>query len=68
MPERIEPITIHAAIAGEIYLAIEKLGGSPELLSIIGSYGDTLDDQDVLDALRLYNETGKALIEKGDRH
>ena len=59
---------LRAKIGTQLYRAIEALGGSPDLLAIIGSYGDTLDDQDVLDALRLYNETGKALIEKSDKH
>ena len=53
-----------AKIAGELYKAIDALGGSPDLLSIIGSYGDTLDDQDVLDALVSYNATGKAMLEQ----
>ena len=53
-----------AKIVGELYKAIEALGGSPDLLSIIGSYGDTLDDQEILDALVTYNATGKAMLEQ----
>lgn len=51
-------------IAGELYKAIEALGGSTDLLAIVGSYGDTLDDQDVLDALISYNATGRAMLEQ----
>jgi hypothetical protein len=47
-----------AAIAREIYRAMEKLGAPMQLLSLIGSYGDTLDDEHVLAYLRSYNETG----------
>ena len=55
---------LRAKIAGELYRAIEVLGGSPDLLSIVGSYGDTLLDQEILDALVSYNETGKAMLEQ----
>jgi hypothetical protein len=47
-----------AAIANEIYKAMEKLGAGPELLGIVGSYGDTLEDEDVLDSLKRFNEAG----------
>ena len=46
---------LRAEIATEIYRACEKLGAGPELLSIIGSYGDTLSDEDVLAFLKEYN-------------
>jgi hypothetical protein len=52
------------AIASELYKAFERLDASPELLSIIGSYGDTLDDKEILELLRVYNETGKVLNER----
>lgn len=48
-------------IANEIYKAVARLTDDPELLSILGSYGDTLDDTDILDLLRSYNETGQTL-------
>ena len=35
---------LRAQIANEIYIAMERLGADPNLLSIVGSYGDTLDD------------------------
>lgn len=42
-------------IARQIYIACERLGAEPDLLSIIGSYGDTLEDQDILDLMIEYN-------------
>jgi hypothetical protein len=47
---------IKAQIGLELYEAARKLGAKSDLLSIIGSYGDTLSDQEVLDALRQWNE------------
>ncbi len=48
-------------IARELYAALERLGADAELLSIVGSWGDTLDEAEVLSMLREYNATGKAL-------
>jgi hypothetical protein len=42
-------------ISKELYEAIKSLGGGAELLSIVGSYGDTLDDDEVLSQLRTWN-------------
>jgi hypothetical protein len=42
-------------------IAMELLGADPELLSIVGSWRDTLDDAEVLSMLREYNATGKVL-------
>jgi hypothetical protein len=42
-------------IASELYQAIKHLNGGGELLSIVGSYGDTLDDDDVLRQLQTWN-------------
>lgn len=38
----------NCAITGEIYKAFEKRGAGPDFLCIIRSWGDTLDDADVL--------------------
>ena len=46
-------------IVREIYKAVSNLGASPCLLAAIGSWGDTLDDPDVLDSFKIYNETGE---------
>jgi hypothetical protein len=50
-----------ALIVGEIYAALERLGADPELLSIVGSWRDTLDDAEVLALLQRYNAMGRAL-------
>lgn len=49
-------------IAGELHEAARKLGAKSDLLSIIGSYGDTLNDDEVLDALRQWNEAYPAQV------
>lgn len=46
---------VRAQIVGEIYAALERLDTDEELLSIIGSWRDTLDDREVLSLLRDYN-------------
>jgi len=52
---------ITARIADEIHTALERLDADAELLAIVGSWGDTLEDADVLALLRDYNATGKTL-------
>ncbi len=46
---------LKAQIADEIRAALERLDADAELLAIVGSWGDTLDDADVLSMLRDYN-------------
>lgn len=53
----------------------EEMGFPRHLLGIIGSWGDTLEDSEVLAMLKRWNETGKVLDEvyastrsKGVRH
>jgi hypothetical protein len=53
---------IKAQIADELYTALERLGADEELLSVVGSWRDTLDDAEVLALLREYNATGKVLL------
>ncbi len=48
-------------IARELYVALERLNAEAELLAIVGSWRDTLDDGEVLSMLREYNAAGKAL-------
>lgn len=47
-------MTTTRQIATELYRAIRVLGGGAHLLSIVGSYGDTLDDDEVLTMLRAW--------------
>jgi len=44
-----------AEIAIEIYEAVRHLNARSDLLTIIGSWGDTMDDEWVVDALRQWN-------------
>ena len=46
-----------AKIAHELYEAVRKLEGDSDLLCILGSYGDTVDDDDVLERLRQWNSS-----------
>jgi len=43
------------AIIQEVYRAAEKLGARSDLLCILGSWGDTLEDADILSMLRDWN-------------
>jgi hypothetical protein len=47
-----EHLTIEQQIRAEIYCALEVLGADRELLGTIGSWGDTLDDAEVLSLLK----------------
>jgi ClpX C4-type zinc finger len=46
------------AIATELYLALDGIEAPPDLFGIIGSWGDTLTDEEVLEHLRQFNATG----------
>lgn len=50
-----DPMKIHWLIKGELYRACEKLGAGRDLLSIIGSYGDTLEPDEILSMLQEWN-------------
>jgi hypothetical protein len=45
-------------IAAVIYEIMLGMGAKPELLAIIGSYGDTLEDAEMLDLLQDYASCG----------
>jgi hypothetical protein len=49
-------------IARELCRALKTLGASGELLSTVGSYGDTLDDEDVLALLGSWNAKTMPLV------
>jgi hypothetical protein len=44
-------------ITAELYRALEELGAKSDLLSIVGSWGDSLSDEQVLSMLRAWNAT-----------
>lgn len=50
------PNAIDDIIRAEIYKALETLGADIELLGAVGSWKDTLEDLDVLDLLKDWNE------------
>lgn len=55
---------IKSAIASELYKALERLGADPELLSIVGSWNDTLSDPEILELLKAWNQTEKVIHER----
>jgi hypothetical protein len=52
---KIEAADVHYAIGREIYTILERLGCGSDPLSIVGSYGDTMSDLEVLELLMQYN-------------
>lgn len=48
--------TIRAELLTEINRAARRLGAKSDLLALIGSWGDTLSDEDVLHGLRRWND------------
>jgi hypothetical protein len=52
---------LKADIAHELYVALDRLGASEELLAVVGSWRDTLSDEDTLVMLREFNATGRVL-------
>jgi hypothetical protein len=49
-------------ITVELYKAVATHTGDRCLLAMIGSWGDTLDDADILDGLKRYNEMGECFV------
>lgn len=49
-------------IVRQIYAALTLLGAPMELLALVGSWGDTLDDEDVLDQLEQWNAREEAAL------
>jgi hypothetical protein len=50
------------AIVRELYKAVGSLTDDPSLLSCIGSWGDTMDDAEVLQMLKRWNEMGEPFV------
>ena len=50
-------------IIRQMYIAIEKLGGDVELLCLVGSFGQTQTDSDVLEMITEYNLNGTYMSE-----
>ena len=49
-----------ALIREELQKALRKLGAKSDLLSIVGSWGDTMSDEWVLGALQQWNDLQEA--------
>ena len=54
---------LRGKIGHQFYIALERLGAPMELLACAGSYGDTLEDEDILGLLEDFN----ARVPRGDR-
>jgi hypothetical protein len=52
---------VRVQIANELHTTLEQLSADPELLAIIGSWRDTLDDDEILEHPKSFNRTGKVL-------
>jgi hypothetical protein len=52
---------VRAQIANEFYTTLEQLSADPELLAVVGSWRDTLNDDEILEHLKSFNRTGKVL-------
>ncbi|HFU4540578.1 TPA: hypothetical protein ACGPBT_002861 [Klebsiella variicola] len=49
------------AFAKELTISLQNLGAPVELLCIVGSYGDTQTDSDVIEMLEQYNDRGSCM-------
>lgn len=45
----------------EVYRSLEALGADEDVLSVVGSWRDTLPDEEVVGLLKGYNDTGTSL-------
>jgi hypothetical protein len=52
---------LKSRLASALYRVMERLGADFEVLAAIGSFGDTLDDEDVVDLLEDWLERGFTL-------
>ena len=53
--------TMKIALAKQLTIAMQNLGASVELLCIVGSYGDTQTDSDILEMIEQHNERGTCM-------
>lgn len=49
------------ALAKQLIIALQNLNAPLELLCVVGSYGDTQTDSDILEMLEQYNERGTCM-------
>lgn len=62
-PEQLSDEAMKMQIAKQLTIALQNLSAPVELLCIVGSYGDTQTDSDVLEMLEQYNERGTCMNE-----
>jgi len=48
-------------IAAQLVIVLESLGAHPDVVAIVGGYGDTLDDAEVASQLAEYNANGSVI-------
>jgi hypothetical protein len=58
----------HHAIVSELHKALETLGADPKLLATVNSWGDGMNDEQVLEALKMWNEEGGELDKRLAAH
>lgn len=49
---------LQLSIVAELSEALEKIDAPPKLRAIVGSWGDTLGEEEILELLKEWNETG----------
>ena len=49
------------ALAKQLTIVLQNLGAPVELLCIVGSYGDTQTDSDILEMLEQHNKRGTCM-------
>ncbi len=54
--------TVNRELIRELYRAIDALGADPDLLATVESWGDTLDDHQVLANLKAWNSNRGEII------
>ena len=54
-----EYLTIGQQIRSEIYRAFELLGADSDLLAVVGSWGDTLKDEEILVRMKRFSPSSK---------
>lgn len=53
-----DPCTMKMKIAKQLVIAMQNIGAPAKLMFLIGSYGDTQSDEDILEMLEQFNERG----------
>lgn len=56
---RLSALSSTYQIKDELYQACEHLGAKSDLLCIIGSWGDTMTDEEILEDLRVWNRANR---------